>query len=338
MKNKKLLTILTVAFMFSMLCTGCGKKKEDVMNDIIGTDTQVETNIFTNDDETNDLDMETTESEVTESETTESDTTESEEPSTSAKPTAKPTTKPTAKPSGSNATPTPKPSSSGSGSGNSGNSGNSGSTSTPKPTATPKATATPKPTAKPTAAPTAKPTQAPTAAPTQKPEISDNVANGDIIENPGYSDNSGCDHEFVDLGHYVTAPTCNNIGTGSAQCKKCGLKQSVVIPATGKHNYVVTGEVGEASCGDYKTVKYNCSGCGDYREEHVYDKNNHVEGGTCYDENGNCYGCGKHIHDVAPKPEPAPAPEPEESSESENTDAQAENTVVEDEDTDTTIE
>ena len=23
-----------------------------------------------------------------------------------------------------------------------------------------------------------------------------------------------------------------------------------------------------------------------------------IEGGTCYDENGNCYGCGAHIHDV----------------------------------------
>lgn len=171
-----------------------------------------------------------------------------------------------------------------------------------EPTNAPSATAAPAAPAEPTKAPEtpAAPTNAP-AAPTATPvpEIPDSVLNGESVGDGGfeYTDQSKCIHDFVDLKQYFIAPTCNAPGDGNGQCKKCGFICNIGFPATGNHNYEITYEDGEAQCAASKWIEYKCSTCADRYFEEIFDPNNHVEGGTCYDKNGNCYGCGAHIHD-----------------------------------------
>lgn len=171
-----------------------------------------------------------------------------------------------------------------------------------EPTNAPAATAAPEiPTKAPEAPETpAAPTNAP-AAPTATPapEIPDYVLNGESLGDGGmgYDAISDCVHEFVFLGKYFITPTCNAPGDGDAQCKKCGFIKNIRIPATGNHNYVLVGEAFEADCVNEKVLDYKCTTCGDYDYKLEKDPNNHVYGGTYYDENGNCYGCGAHIHD-----------------------------------------
>lgn len=150
----------------------------------------------------------------------------------------------------------------------------------------------PEPQPEPQPEPTTKPvTDAP-----QTPEIPDFILNGVGIGNAGIL--GECDHDFVDLKRYWWPPTCGSESCGDGQCKKCGAIEHVHFPPTGLHNY--EKELwDEPDCAGQGAWELVCTVCRDrVIEMNIFDPDNHVQNGTCYDALGNCYGCGVHIYDV----------------------------------------
>ena len=171
--------------------------------------------------------------------------------------------------------------------GDSGYSDNSGSNSTQEPTPEPTTVPTLEPTSKPTSEPTQEPMPESTPEPTQEPTP-------EATPEP-----EECEHDYKYTNTFTAgAPTCSHISWDNYECQKCGDFYSIEMPPTGLHNYVIETETGQASCGEARWVMYICTYCMDRYSEEIYDPDNHVEGGTCYDALGNCYGCGEHIFDV----------------------------------------
>lgn len=107
-----------------------------------------------------------------------------------------------------------------------------------------------------------------------------------------------CEHNYEYESTFTMGrPTCAYEYWDNYKCQKCGDRESIVVPPTGQHNYVIEEESGEALCAESRWVMYVCTYCLDRYSEDIYDPNNHVEGGGYYDEFGNCYGCGVHIHE-----------------------------------------